>query len=181
MQTYYVLITKSNMRDVVVAVIKSLTMLLQNIQKSTSINYILSHPAFNKIITADYNFLDDEIIAYYINLLKCVSIRIDETNLQLFFNLVPSPSMVEILNLPDAAEGDLLLRPQGEPHPDICPQHCAGHHQIEPRPPQKICEELPFHPLLRPIQLLLKRLDVSHRLINSRKQRPAAQSHQAAS
>ena len=60
------------------AVIKAITMLLQNIQRPVSINYILSHSALNGIIIAEYNFRDDEIIAYYINLLKCVSIRIDE-------------------------------------------------------------------------------------------------------
>ena len=73
-------------REVVIQVIKSLTMLLQNIQKSTSINYILSHPGMNKLIIEEYNFQDDEIIAYYINLLKGVIIRIDEFNVQLFFN-----------------------------------------------------------------------------------------------
>lgn len=42
----------------------------------------------NGMITAEYNFRDDEIIAYYINLLKCVSIRIELESLQLFYNLV---------------------------------------------------------------------------------------------
>lgn len=71
-------LVKTGQREVVVAVIKSITMLLQNIQRPMSINYILSHSALNAIITAEYNFKDDEIIAYYINLLKCVSIRIDD-------------------------------------------------------------------------------------------------------
>jgi len=97
LQTYYELIQKTELRDVIVSVIKSLTMLLQNIQKQTSVNYILSHPAFNKIVIAEYNFQDDEIIAYYINLLKCVSIRIDESNIQLFFNLVSTPSLLRNL------------------------------------------------------------------------------------
>ncbi|CAD8098078.1 unnamed protein product [Paramecium sonneborni] len=86
MQLYLDLVN-TGQREVVVAVIKTITMLLQNIQRPVSINYILSHSALNGIITADYNFRDDEIIAYYINLLKCVSIRIDEQSLQLFYNL----------------------------------------------------------------------------------------------
>ncbi|CAD8094521.1 unnamed protein product [Paramecium sonneborni] len=83
----YLDLVHSGQREVVVAVIKTITMLLQNIQRPVSINYILSHSALNGIIIADYNFRDDEIIAYYINLLKCVSIRIDEQSLQLFYNL----------------------------------------------------------------------------------------------
>ncbi|CAD8157348.1 unnamed protein product [Paramecium octaurelia] len=83
----YLDLVHTGQREVVVAVIKAITMLLQNIQRPVSINYILSHSALNGIIIADYNFRDDEIIAYYINLLKCVSIRIDEQSLQLFYNL----------------------------------------------------------------------------------------------
>ncbi|CAD8078207.1 unnamed protein product [Paramecium primaurelia] len=83
----YLDLVHTGQREVVVAVIKAITMLLQNIQRPVCINYILSHSALNGIITADYNFRDDEIIAYYINLLKCVSIRIDEQSLQLFYNL----------------------------------------------------------------------------------------------
>lgn len=61
-----------------VAVIKCITMLLQNISRPISMNYLLSNASLNHLIIAEYNFKDDEIIAYYINLLKCVSIRIDE-------------------------------------------------------------------------------------------------------
>lgn len=48
--------------------------------------YLLSHPVMNDIISYNYDFTDDETVEYYISMLKSISLRLDETNITLFFN-----------------------------------------------------------------------------------------------
>ena len=61
-------------------------MLLYNLNTFTSISFILSHPYLNKIIQYPFKFQDDELIAFYINFVKGILARMDENNIQLFYN-----------------------------------------------------------------------------------------------
>lgn len=57
-----------------------------NMTKVVHVNYILSHSALNSFIEYDYDFSDEEIVDYYVNLLKSLTLRMDSTNLKLYFN-----------------------------------------------------------------------------------------------
>jgi len=55
------------------------------------LDYILSNNAINEFITHTYDFDDDEIVAYYINFLKGLSLRIEATPLDIYYNQVSLP------------------------------------------------------------------------------------------
>jgi protein CLEC16A len=57
-----------------------------NLANKENVNYLLSHPVMQDLIMYNYDFTDEEIVDYYISLLKSLALRIDEANLQLFFN-----------------------------------------------------------------------------------------------
>ena len=61
-------------------------MLLYNLNKATSINYILSNNLINDFIGFEYDFTDDEILDYYINFLKSLALRMESNPIQLFYN-----------------------------------------------------------------------------------------------
>ena len=83
----------------------------------------------NGLIIAEYNFRDDEIIAYYINLLKCVSIRIELESLQLFYNLVCNSKYIEIQYIPYAYARSQFLQAQRKFDTYKCSQHCTWSHK----------------------------------------------------
>ena len=73
-------------RFVVLQIIQSLGLFLYNIDKPQHINFIFTNRAQNDFINHDYNFNDDEIVDYYINLLKSCCLRIGNFPLEIFFN-----------------------------------------------------------------------------------------------
>ena len=56
--------------------------------KVVHVNYILSHATLNSFIEYEYDFSDEEIVDYYVNFLKSLALRMDSTNLKLYFNQV---------------------------------------------------------------------------------------------
>lgn len=49
-------------------------------------NYIMSSHAIHKFIAYKFDFLDEEVVDYYVSLLKSLSLKLDTSYLQLFFN-----------------------------------------------------------------------------------------------
>ena len=67
--------------------IQTTSILIQNINNDQESFYILSHPFLNKLIS--YNFdLDwnNELVDYFISFLKMLSLKIDKSTLQFFYN-----------------------------------------------------------------------------------------------
>jgi hypothetical protein len=50
--------------------------MLSNISKQENINYLLSHSRLNDFIIYNYNFLDEEIVDYFVALLKSIGVRL---------------------------------------------------------------------------------------------------------
>lgn len=52
-----------------------------NLANKENVNYLLSHPVMQDLIMYNYDFTDEEIVDYYISLLKSLALRIDDANL----------------------------------------------------------------------------------------------------
>jgi hypothetical protein len=59
------------------------------------LDYLLSNNHVNELITHKFDFAenskvsDDELLAYYISLLKTLSLKLNPNTIQFFFNAVP--------------------------------------------------------------------------------------------
>jgi len=79
-------------KKVRVQLLQTLSMLVQNIRRQTSLYYLLSNNYVNKLIAMPLDFSDEEIIAYYITLLKSLAMRLDSETVKFFFIQHPEPS-----------------------------------------------------------------------------------------
>jgi len=82
-------LTKSP-KKVRVQLLQTLSILVQNIRRQTSLYYLLSGNHVNKLIEIPLDFDDDEILAYYITLLKSFAMRLDHETIKFFFIQHPS-------------------------------------------------------------------------------------------
>lgn len=74
--------------QLIVQVLQTLYILIQNIKKETSLYYIFSNNHINDIVTLSFDFEEDEVLGYYINLLKTISLRLTPKIVQLFFQVI---------------------------------------------------------------------------------------------
>ncbi|PRP81025.1 hypothetical protein PROFUN_11177 [Planoprotostelium fungivorum] len=72
--------------EVQIQLIQTLSILIENINNTNSIYFILSNNHLNELITHKYDFSDDELLAYYISLLKTLSLKLNVSTLQFFYN-----------------------------------------------------------------------------------------------
>lgn len=71
---------KSNRRgEVAVQLLQTLAMLVQNVKSSDTLFYILSHEAVGQIISMDFDFTDEEVLGYYVSLVKSISFKLNES------------------------------------------------------------------------------------------------------
>lgn len=75
-------------RDSVVHVqlLQTLSILLENLKSTSSLYYLLSNDRINAIISHPFDFSDEEVLAYYISFLKTLSLKLDSSTVQFFFN-----------------------------------------------------------------------------------------------
>lgn len=79
-------------KKVKVQLLQTLSILVQNIRRQTSVYYLLSNNYVNKLITIPLDFNDEEILAYYITLLKSLAMRLDNETIKFFFIQHPDVS-----------------------------------------------------------------------------------------
>ena len=75
-------------KEIVNAILDFFTILLSNLNRKPSLNYILSHGVTGCLTMAKFGNMNNEIADYYINFLKVLSRKITTSNLHLFFNEV---------------------------------------------------------------------------------------------
>eukprot|EP01119_Soliformovum_irregulare_P014909 TRINITY_DN4131_c0_g1_i1.p1 TRINITY_DN4131_c0_g1~~TRINITY_DN4131_c0_g1_i1.p1 ORF type:complete len:976 (-),score=250.71 TRINITY_DN4131_c0_g1_i1:40-2967(-) len=80
------ILSQKTSRDVKIQLIQTLSILVENIRNEGSLYYILSNNHINELITHKFDFSDDEITAYYISLLKTLSLKLNKFTIQFFFN-----------------------------------------------------------------------------------------------
>merc|ERR1719443_2480214 len=71
-------------QTVKVQLLQTLSMLVQNIKNDTSLYYLLSNNYVNQLIQTPMDFADEEIIAYYITLLKSLSMLLNRDTIKFF-------------------------------------------------------------------------------------------------
>jgi len=72
-------------KSVKVQLLQTLSMLVQNIRRQTSLYYLLSGNYVNRLISMQMDFNDEEILAYFITLLKSLAMRLDAETIKFFF------------------------------------------------------------------------------------------------
>jgi len=68
-----------------VQLLQTLSMLVQNIQRESSLHYLFSNNHANQLIMTQLDFDDEEILAYYITLLKSLAMRLNAQTIKFFF------------------------------------------------------------------------------------------------
>lgn len=77
---------RSNRRgNVAMQVLQTLSILIQNLRNQQTVYYLFSNNHINEIVTMRFDFDDDEVLGYYVNLLKTISLKLNETTVQFFF------------------------------------------------------------------------------------------------
>mmetsp|Transcript_19432 Transcript_19432/g.45231 ORF Transcript_19432/g.45231 Transcript_19432/m.45231 type:complete len:755 (-) Transcript_19432:59-2323(-) len=72
-------------RDVIVQLLQTLSMLMQNLRRTTSVYYMLSNNRVNNLITTPLDLSDEEVLAYYVTLLKSLAVRLDSETIKFYF------------------------------------------------------------------------------------------------
>ena len=80
--------SKSQNTEILLQIIKSMSALILTLTNQASLYYIFSNNFINKIITNDYIYIqesNEDFLSFYVNFLKSLSMKIDSTTIQLFF------------------------------------------------------------------------------------------------
>ncbi|SBT38934.1 hypothetical protein POVWA2_036770 [Plasmodium ovale wallikeri] len=81
----YLLRQKIN-KNIRVQIYQSLTLLIQNLQKDISLYYIFSNNKINNLIYTTFIYQDEEIMPYYISMIKSISFFLNYHTSKFFFN-----------------------------------------------------------------------------------------------
>jgi protein CLEC16A len=82
----FIYLASLNNRAINLQIIKSFSVLILNTSNTTTLYYIFSNNFINQIISNDYEKYDDDFISYYVNFIKSLSLKIDQTTIQFFFH-----------------------------------------------------------------------------------------------
>ncbi|KAL4427887.1 hypothetical protein ABPG75_001976 [Micractinium tetrahymenae] len=78
---------RSNRRgNVAMQVLQTLSILIQNLRNQQTVYYLFSNNHINEIVSMRFDFDDDEVLGYFVNLLKTISLKLNETTVQFFFH-----------------------------------------------------------------------------------------------
>lgn len=72
-------------------VLQTLSIIIQNVRSETGIFFLFSNNHINNIVSASYDFEDEEVLGYYISFLKAISLKLNPLTVR-FFLLKPLPS-----------------------------------------------------------------------------------------
>lgn len=73
-------------KEVKIQLLQTLSILVENLKRDTSIYFLLSNNHINELIIHQFDFSDEEVLAYYISFLKTLSLKLNPSTLQFFFN-----------------------------------------------------------------------------------------------
>lgn len=69
-----------------VQLLQTLSIMIQNIKSETAIYYLFSNNYINELISYQFDFSDEEVLAYYISFLKTLSLKLNDRTVQFFFS-----------------------------------------------------------------------------------------------
>lgn len=75
-------------RQIKIQLLQTMSLLLLNVKRQTSLYFLFSNNAVNQLINNNnhLDFSDEEILSYYVSLIKSISLRISEESIQFFIN-----------------------------------------------------------------------------------------------
>ena len=82
----FVLLVNSKNRVINLQIIKSFSLLISNLRNTQSLFYLFSNNFINEIISADFDKSDGDFLYYYVNFIKSLVLKIDETTIQFFYH-----------------------------------------------------------------------------------------------
>ncbi|KJH50836.1 hypothetical protein DICVIV_02986 [Dictyocaulus viviparus] len=106
MLSYFLQIMKQDGGSLNVQLLQTLNILFENIRHETSLYFLLSNNHVNSIITHNFDFANEEIMAYYISFLKTLSFKLNPSTIHFFFNEATDefPLLTESLKFFDSTE-----------------------------------------------------------------------------
>ncbi|KAF9282745.1 Protein CL16A [Mortierella alpina] len=72
--------------SLIVQVLQTLNIMFENVRSRESLYFLLSNNYVNQVICLRYDFSNDEILAYYIYLLRTLSFKLSKDTIYFFFN-----------------------------------------------------------------------------------------------
>ncbi|GAM27116.1 hypothetical protein SAMD00019534_102910 [Acytostelium subglobosum LB1] len=72
--------------EVIIQLLQTLSILVENLRSQMSIYYLLSNNYINEIIIHKFDFSIEEVLDYYISFLKALSLKLDKSTINFFFN-----------------------------------------------------------------------------------------------
>lgn len=73
-------------REIALQLLQTLAIVIKNIREETSLFFLFSEQHVpRRVVEADLDFADEEILARYVSLLKTISLRLNERTVQMFF------------------------------------------------------------------------------------------------
>ncbi|KAF8932161.1 Protein CL16A [Dissophora ornata] len=72
--------------SLIVQVLQTLNIMFENVRSQESLYFLLSNNYVNRVICLKYDFSNDEILAYYIYLLRTLSFKLSKDTIYFFFN-----------------------------------------------------------------------------------------------
>jgi hypothetical protein len=75
-------------RQITIQLLQTMSLLLLNVKRQTSLYYLLSNNAVNQLINNNTNldFSDEEVLSYYISLMKSIALRLSPETIHFFVN-----------------------------------------------------------------------------------------------
>ncbi|CAJ0600555.1 unnamed protein product [Cylicocyclus nassatus] len=106
MLSYFLQIMKQDGGSLNVQLLQTLNILFENIRHETSLYFLLSNNHVNSIITHNFDFNNEEIMAYYISFMKTLSFKLNPSTIHFFFNEATEefPLLTESLKFFDSSE-----------------------------------------------------------------------------
>ncbi|CAD7937163.1 unnamed protein product [Amoebophrya sp. A120] len=69
-----------------IQILQTLSILVSNMQEDTNLYYLFSNNHVNQLIRTPMNWLDEEILAYYISFLKTLTLKLNRETIKFFFS-----------------------------------------------------------------------------------------------
>ncbi len=82
----FITLIKLKHKPITFEIVKSFSLLINNLKNLTAIYYIFSKNFINQIISLNQDRFDEDFVFYYINFLKSLSLKISTTTIQFFYN-----------------------------------------------------------------------------------------------
>jgi len=116
-------------------VLQTLYILIQNLRSQTALYYVCSNNHVNDLVVLAFDFEDEEVLGYYINLLKSISLRLTPKTAQFFFMVgwTPPPPT------PHPQDRPIFLVVGWTPPPPLSVGRGGGIHKL-----QKVADSGPY-------------------------------------